>query len=267
MLELPERTHYSVLIDNNPGGAGYATEHGLSLWIEHKGRKILFDTGASGQFLANAARAQIDVQHPDAVVLSHGHYDHTGGLEGLVDLPVYVPIYLHRDSFSTRFSRKSDGRINDISMPVSVREFLEEREKQIVFVEESIEIFPDMFLTGPIERKTDFEDTGGDFYHDRACKIVDDVNDDLSIFVGHSDGSFTVFCGCCHSGIVNTIEQIREQRGDSACRAIIGGIHLNSASETRLKQTREYLGSIGRPELDLRHCTGAGATEYFMEKH
>jgi 7,8-dihydropterin-6-yl-methyl-4-(beta-D-ribofuranosyl)aminobenzene 5'-phosphate synthase len=123
------------------------------------------------------------------------------------------------------------------------------------------EIFDGIFLTGTISRESG-EDTGGPFFLDAQGDVVDTISDEQALLFA----SGVLVQGCCHSGIINTLEHCKKYRSDIAIHTIIGGLHLLNASQERLMQTAEYLNSYGIKKLYALHCTGQNAIEFLSEK-
>jgi len=237
---------------------GYMSEFGLSLFIEANGRIILFDTGAGEALIPNAARMGLDLDSATDIALSHGHYDHTGGFAKL-DPPPQVPVYVGRGIAEPCWSLHDDGTKHEIAMPIESQialSMFEARE-----VSSFTEIYPGMFLTGPIPRASG-EDCGGHFFSDEACTTPNLIPEEQALLLS----SGVLITGCCHAGIINTIEVCRKTRPDIAIRTIVGGLHLRHASEERFERTASYLASLGLERLVLMHCTGENAVEYLSSR-
>ena len=129
----------------------------------------------------------------------------------------------------------------------------------INYIENFTVIAPGLYLTGPIPRKS-FEDPGGKFFHDKACTIPDIVSEEQALLT--ADG--VLITGCCHAGIINTLEYCKSVHPEIKIRTIVGGLHLRHASEQRLAATAEYLLQSSVKELYLLHCTGSNAIEYLQ---
>ena len=244
----------TTLVENTAGGRALLGEHGFSLWIEHNNKKILFDTGQGYVLQANAKLLGIDLKEADAIVLSHGHYDHTGGLFKLEGLEK-TPIFTHKDSLQSKYSRHQDGSIHKIGIaPIDGKDF------NFKFNAGPVELHKGFHLTGPVPRITDFEDTGGQFFRDEECREVDTLVDDQAAFI-ETDAGLVVILGCAHSGIINTLEYISRLTDSCTIHTIIGGMHLVHASRERMNKTVEALKDFNIKNLYLAHCTGfeAGA--------
>ena len=237
---------------------GYISEFGLSLLIEANGRRILFDTGACEALIPNAARMGLNLKSATDIVLSHGHYDHTGGMAELVPSP-QTSVYIGPDITGPCWSLHDDGTKHEITMPL---------ESQITLllcaVHEATgftEIYPGIFLTGPIPRESG-EDCGGHFFCEENCSTPNLIPEEQALLFS----SGVLITGCCHAGIINTVEACRRARPDIVIRTIIGGLHLQHASEERLERTAAYLASLNLERLVLMHCTGENAVEYLSSR-
>ena len=231
-------------------------EFGLSLLIEAYGKRFLLDTGQGKTLQANASALGVDLSSLDAVVLSHGHYDHTGGLDALAP---QCPVYAVKGVSAPCFSRRDDGVQHWISMPEEASRFLKKSDLRII--DDFTELFPGIFVTGPIPR-TSGEDCGGHFFTDDTCTTPHAVPEEQSILL--QDG--ILITGCCHAGVINTVEACRRARPDIPIRAIIGGLHLLHAGQKRLEQTAEYLSRLPLEQVVLMHCTGDEAGEFLQSR-
>ncbi|MBN1123778.1 MAG: MBL fold metallo-hydrolase [Sedimentisphaerales bacterium] len=249
----------TVLVTNTVFGPKFKAEHGLSLWIEYGGKRILFDTGQSNLLFSNAGLLDVDLTKADAVILSHGHYDHTGGLNRFLKIVPDARVYLHPKALDRKFSQK-DGRIREIGMQSSTRHTLLERvrEKTAVETERPTVVFPGVTVTGQIPRISEFEHYSGDFYLDRPCRTEDSLMDDQAMVLDLDNGAVVVL-GCCHAGIINTLQYIRTITS-KRISAVIGGMHLSNASESRVKKTVSFLNDFNIEMMAPMHCTGFSAS-------
>jgi len=247
----------TVLVENTAGGRGLLAEHGLSFWIEHGDRRILFDTGQGTVLRGNAPRLGIRLEMTDAIVLSHGHYDHTGGLSDALRSARGASVYAHRAAFEPKYARNTDQTARDVGMSVldaqRVRDMVE-----LVWVEGPTEVCTGLCLTGPIPRTNDFEDTGGAFFKNRNCTEPDDLVDDQAAFVETSSGT-VVILGCAHAGIINTLRHVQTLTDSRSIHTVIGGMHLLNASPERMDKTVAELRRLDVQRLLPCHCTGFAA--------
>ena len=250
-----------TLIVDNHAGEGLSAEHGFSLLIETLGgRRILFDTGAGEALKDNVSELDVEISSIDTVVLSHGHYDHTGGLPFVLGSARKVEVYCHPSAFLPRYSIE-DGKAKPVGLPRDSARVLDRLpDDRLRWVNGPVKLTEAIGMTGPVPRETSFEDVGGPFYMDTKGEIPDRLEDDASLWIDTPAG-LVVLTGCCHSGIVNTINCVFEQSGRTKLLAVIGGLHLVNADETRLKETMKALKSYA-PELIVPcHCTGEKAVE------
>ncbi len=245
----------TILVDDHQGVDDFCYEHGLSFWIEVDGHIFLFDTGVGEALLPNAKFLNIDLGQAEAVILSHGHYDHTGALDQVLQLNSEVNIYCHPAVVVPRYSIRPDN-IKYAGMQPEVRLAMDKLpEGQIKWQSGMVELSPGVGLTGAIPRNSDFEDTGGPFFLDQNGTQPDLLEDDQAMWIKTAKGLIIVL-GCCHSGLVNTVEYIKQLTGEEKIQTIIGGMHLLYATEERLDRTCQALEAWQVEQLIPCHCTG-----------
>jgi len=248
----------TVLVEHTAQGHSLLAEHGLSFWVEIGPRRILFDAGQTDIVSHNARMLDIDLSSMDAMVLSHGHYDHTGGLAAIARSKTGrergVIAYAHPRAMEEKYARNADGTGRYIGMAADSRNALH-TPFELRKTEAPIEIGEGLTVTGPIPRVTDFEDTGGPFFKDPECRHPDDLADDQAAFLETSAGTIVIL-GCAHAGIVNTLSYVTQLVPDRPIHTVIGGTHLVSADEKRMNKTVEALRAIDIQRLFPLHCTG-----------
>lgn len=269
----------TILVENTVRRHGLLAEHGLAMWIEFGAQRILFDTGQTGILRHNARQLGISLGSADSIVLSHGHYDHTGGLTAVplsegsrhADAagmgkgpPDRVRVFAHAQALTDKYVCRKLDTNRDVGMPLYAREVLQ-RSTDLTLVTSPTEIFESGFVTGPIPRRTDFEDTGGAFYKDSACKHPDDLVDDQALYIDTPDG-VVVILGCAHAGVINTLHYVKELTGAKPIRAVIGGMHLSVARGARMDRTISALREMEVKELYPLHCTGPHALGRFLHE-
>ncbi|MEW6359563.1 MAG: MBL fold metallo-hydrolase [Planctomycetota bacterium] len=253
----------TVLMDDTVHPMGLKAEHGLSLLIERGENVVLFDAGQTALFLENAKSLGKDLSRVKAVVLSHGHYDHTGGLLDTLRLTMNATVYAHPDVFRLRYAMPKNKKPISAGMRYNRDEI--ETLRPMVLSDEPVEIVPGIRTTGEIPRVTHFEDTGGPFFLDPIGKEPDHLPDDMAIFFENGRGTVVV-TGCAHAGIVNTLECVAQLTGRRQIHTVIGGMHLAAASEERMKRTCDALREFDVRRIGIAHCTGMPATIRFFNQ-
>jgi 7,8-dihydropterin-6-yl-methyl-4-(beta-D-ribofuranosyl)aminobenzene 5'-phosphate synthase len=247
----------TILVDNI-AGENLTAEHGLALWVEAGTERIVFDTGQGAALAGNARELGIGLDQTGVLILSHGHYDHTGGIAQVTRDAGRTDVYCHPGVVQPRYSIRN-GTPKPIQMP---RESMSAMDRlpayRLHWVLKPVSLCEEVGITGPIAREMSYEDVGGPFYLDREGKRPDPIEDDLALWVRTDDG-LVVCVGCCHAGLVNTLNHILRLNPDSRIRAIIGGFHLVEASNRRLDQTIAALRSLEPDVVVPCHCTGQRA--------
>jgi 7,8-dihydropterin-6-yl-methyl-4-(beta-D-ribofuranosyl)aminobenzene 5'-phosphate synthase len=252
------KTRITVLVENTARGPGVLAEHGLAYWIEHENRHVLLDSGQGGVLMSNAYKLGIRMTEIEALILSHGHYDHSGGAAEALKSSRSATVYAHPAAFARKFIRDSDGTARNIGMPFPSEKAIRDALNRLVAMTRPTKVFDGLMATGPVPRLTDFEDIGGSFFLDESCMQPDPLEDDQSVFIDTAEG-IVVLLGCAHSGVINTLHYIRQLTDNRSIHAVIGGMHLIGASPHRIERTIEELREIGVERLAPAHCTGMPA--------
>lgn len=252
---MSETIQLTVLVENTATGRGLKAEHGLSFHVQNGRDSFLFDTGQSELLLQNASVLGIDLSGVRAVALSHGHFDHTGGLPALWSLAPKAGLFLHPAALQPRYARRPEGHAHAVGMTAPVRVAVRQEAAWIRAATGVVEVHPGLFLTGEIPRVSDFEDVGGPFVLDEAGLVPDPIVDDQALFFDTRDG-LVVVLGCAHAGVVNTLRHIRDLTRDRPIHAVLGGMHLLTASAQRIERTFEALRELKVLRLGPAHCTG-----------
>lgn len=234
---------------------GAIAEHGWSVFIETEEGNLLLDTGQGLGIINNARVLDKDLSTLKGIVLSHHHYDHTGGLKSVLEsikrrIPVYAHPHLFKESYVTR-----RGKIRYIGIPYN-QALLETLGADLSFSSEAREIMPNIFLTGEVPRLTPYEKGDQDLVvKEEGTFIKDNIIDDQSLVIKTGQGLFIVL-GCAHSGIINTLEYARKITGEEKIHTVIGGTHLGPVSEEQKTASIQALKRFNITRLGVSHCTG-----------
>ncbi len=250
------------------GGQGrdpLIAEHGFSMFVEIESegrvRRLLFDTGVSPTgVIDNARRLEVDLTAVEAIVLSHGHYDHTTGMSGLMGLlgPAGLPVVLHPEAWTDRRIVIPDG--GHRPMPTPSRSAIEGAGFEIIEESRPSHLFGESVLvTGEVDRTTPFE-TGFPGHEQRGTDgwhADPDIRDDQALVVDVKDRGLVVLTGCGHAGVVNIVGKAQALTGVDRILAVVGGFHLGGrAFHARIPATVAALSSFSPGYLIPAHCTG-----------
>lgn len=244
----------TILMDNTVlSGPRLRAQPGFCAWLEADGRKVLFDTGLDGLFLANARALDIDVCAAKDVVLSHGHYDHTGGLADWIQAcapagPDRPRLVCHPHALDPK---TKDGRLygNRLHPSLLAHHFEMATSRGPRWLSERL-----VFL-GEIERHYPFERT-----EPRALRLADDgarpdlLLDDSALVYVAEDG-LVVLSGCAHAGLCNILRQARRVTGEERILDVVGGMHLIDPPPEQMQGTLDVLHAVSPAALHPAHCT------------
>lgn len=257
-------TTITLITENTVRGAGLLGEHGLAWWIDTGAHRVLFDTGQGMALRHNAEKLGIDLKTADAIVLSHGHYDHVSGLPDALAAAPAADLWLHPAASEPKFIRGNDGRARRIST-----DFMERADFGNSCVVHHItapaEVVPGVWVTGEVPRTNSYEDVGGPFFLDEAMQRPDPILDDMSIYLPHN-GRVSVVFGCAHAGSVNTLDHIFQHAGKLPVDTLVGGLHLLAASAGRMERTVAALRDLAPRFMAFGHCTGAHAVHRLWDE-
>jgi 7,8-dihydropterin-6-yl-methyl-4-(beta-D-ribofuranosyl)aminobenzene 5'-phosphate synthase len=245
-----------IVDDAVDGHSHFWGEHGVCFLIETADGRLLFDTGQSGTVLLhNLREAGVDPAQVDALAVSHAHYDHTGGLAALLPKTGAIPLFAHPDVFRERFSRRT-GQPRKIG-PAMTRDELQ-AQVRLRLSEKPQEILPGVYTTGEITSRSELEGRSPRHLIKKGEDLIaDPYHDDMSIVLRVRDG-WVLVCGCCHAGLLNTLQQVRSDFGERIV-AVLGGMHLNDMNDGQMQHIIAVLRGYGPPKLYPNHCTGLRA--------
>lgn len=263
---MEKRLSVTILMENGPGrDPGLRCEHGLSLHLAYGGRTLLFDTGPGDGFLGNAERLGIDLSGVEALVLSHGHYDHTGGVLPFLDRFGGRPVWCGEGFFEPKYGKKGDPPSYDVLGNGFSRNDLESRGAEIREVRgQGAEICPGVHAVRGFDRSFEGDVVSPRYVLRSGGSYLQDRFEDETALVFETGGGLVMIVGCSHPGIGNMVSTVRERFGEAPA-ALIGGTHLLHADEARLKRIAGLFGELGIGFLGLNHCTGKafGTAEHF----
>lgn len=249
-----------ILADNTVKlkGLGFLAEHGLSIFIEHQEGNVLFDTGQTMVAPHNAQKMKLDLNTIDHIVLSHGHYDHGGGLSYLPKSAKNPKIYIHPDALNKRYFKDKQTDIG-ISWDSDKWDVNAGIKKNLVLNPGMIKLSPHITLCAEIPLVTDFEPLIEGFLAEEGDKLVPDQMKDEQMLIYDTDKGLCLFIGCAHRGVINCLKYAMTLFPGKKIDTLIGGTHLNDVSRERLQKTIQYLADTDIKRIIPLHCTGMDA--------
>lgn len=237
----------TTLVENCVYGHKLQAEHGLSLFVEIGDHVVLFDTGASDLFVRNARLQHCDLQRVDFLVLSHGHNDHSGGLEAFLNVNSKAKVICKREALYPKFKGDRENGIKH-SEHLDMSRFM--------FVDKTTEILPGVWVFPDLpvidEKDTHFEQ----FMVKRDGKLVPDRFDDELALAMRGEREMVVLSACSHRGITNILRRICSFFDGYHLKMLIGGFHIHNAPSEKDDVIIEGLKHLLPDELGVCHCSG-----------
>lgn len=247
--------HLVTLIENTSTRNDLVAQHGLSLYIESHGKRLLFDMGQDGSFLYNAEKLGIDISKVDYAILSHGHYDHCGGLSSFLDTNSSAPIYLGSGSDKPFYSEKPK-KYRYIGLDARL---LEENAERVRWVSKSCEIDSGIHLLSDFHMGE--SRPGGNRWlltREGDEYKADPFAHEILLVIQDPDG-IVLATGCGHSGILNMVLAAKKYFPGIAIKAVIGGFHLIGERPLEVERITQRLIDLECKRVITGHCTGEEA--------
>jgi 7,8-dihydropterin-6-yl-methyl-4-(beta-D-ribofuranosyl)aminobenzene 5'-phosphate synthase len=257
----------TTLFENRTISSEYISKHGLSLYIETSNHKILFDTGVDDSFIYNAFKLGVNLEEVDIAIISHGHYDHGGGLEGFLKINSKAKIYIGKNAFDKHIKMIEGNLKHDIGLNSNLLP-----NDRFIFIEKLLNIDNELTLFAGIKGKKLVPIGNDKLLKEDNNGLVgkDDFEHEINLLINENQ-KYSLICGCAHKGIVNIIQGANDIVA-SNLKIIIGGFHLKgmdfSSSSTTdfLDELATILSSNSIEKYYTCHCTGEEAYGYLDKK-
>jgi len=244
----------TVIADNHTCRDDLLTQHGLCFWIEHAGRRILFDSGSDASWLANADVLGIDPLQAEYLFLSHGHWDHGGGVPALVERGWQGTLIAHVEAWRSKRAVAEGQRERDTGLGWSFKE-VEYGGRVLEMTGGPQPIFPGAWTTGSIPGEHPIPAAPGLQALENGSWQAEDLRDEQTLVIDTAQG-LVVITGCCHRGVRNTLDAVRLLTGRDDLYALIGGLHQKDEPRERCQQLARDLRTLGVQKVWANHCTG-----------
>ena len=250
---------YKFLVENKTEHSGMLAEHGLSIYIEADDKKILFDAGASDILLHNAKVMDVELKDVDFAVVSHGHYDHTGGFPAFCALNEKAPVYLHKNGFRDSYGFR-DGQPEDETSGIIWTEQQKNAMKdRFEFTDGPVYVTENICITGTVPVAEGTNITENFYYKDEDGQWQkDDMSHEQVLVIRQPDGLY-IFSGCSHRGVISALQAGKAMFPGERVAVLVAGMHLYSASAEDRAYVVEQIAAEGLDKVMPVHCTGIKA--------
>ena len=245
----------TTLIENLVYDKGLYAEHGLSFYIDSGYTRIVFDTGQSGLFYENSRKMGIDIRKADFLVISHGHYDHTGGISVFLEKNSLAKILIKPEAFLPKYKNNKK-----IGIPVKCKVPL----KRQGTLKDITEIAKNIYVFSKIKNYYKQDRHIRDFFTGPENNIEQDLFQDELFICIIKNNKLHILSSCSHLGITNIIETARRYF-NLPVGSVIGGFHIKNAPDEPVNHILNYLNEIKVENIGVSHCTGI--ENYFILKN
>ena len=250
-----------TLVEDTAISKEFNSEHGLSLYIEANQKKILFDVGASGLFLENARKLGVDIAAVDYLIISHGHYDHGGGLQTFLQENKKAKVYLRQEAFATYLSKRSEEEMKYIGLNEHQKD-----SSRFIFTLDNQLISDGISVFSNIKIRESLPIANQNLYMEKNGVIVKDSFLHEQNLVIEEGNKTIIITGCAHNGIVNIMEHFYKWKNDMP-DYVIGGFHLSGRTRTEEPDTIHKIGAyLLKTEATFYTCHCTGETPYIQLK-
>jgi len=255
------KTRITILCENLVGRLVGSGEHGFSAFIETDEGNYLFDTGSGRSIVPNSLTLNKDLKSIRKIFLSHGHYDHTGGLSEVLKLKGKVDVHAHPHVFLDRIAvLKEEGRETKRFIGIRYKKrYLESLGANFVFNTDFTEVEKGLFLTGEVPRQTNFEKADPRLFSEMDGAMTNDLFLDDQSLILDTDKGIVLILGCAHSGMINIINHVINKMGKEKFHTILGGTHLDFLTPEQLEESIKSLKKMKIEKIGISHCTGMRA--------
>jgi len=246
----------TTLIENLVYKKGLVAEHGLSFYFNYDNQKIIIDTGQSGNFIKNASALGINIIDVDYVIITHGHYDHTGGLIDFLKINNKAKIIIKPDTLQPKLKNN-----NYIGIPKN----LKIPEDRIYTIQSNKWLTQNIYILTNIHTHFTNDFHNENFYVNNNKEIKEDLfTDELSIVI-KKDNQINIISSCSHNGITNIIETAKKNI-NLPVNLVLGGFHINRSSREVKDFIVKYLNNNNTKQIGFCHCSGIDNFSIFQNK-